>query len=424
MKKKDKKYLRKLDDQAKVFSLATSEKYSSIFRLSVVLKEKIEAKTLKKALKSVLKKYKAFKVKMKKGLFWYYFEENKKSPIIKIEEENLFKKINTKENNDYLFKVTYLKNKINIDFSHTLTDGNNGADFLKEVTYKYLELKHSKELKKDKKVKKVIFEDSENAYVKSYKKNTKKTEFRKKAYMIKGEELPKGKIGINYFNIKLDEIKKQAKEKGCSLSVYIIAMVAYSIYESNYKNIKKPINICVPVNLKKYFKSETISNFFSCMSVNFKLSNKRIYSFDDILELAKKEFEKKLRIEKIVETMTSEIGAVNNIFVKMVPLAIKKLVVRLGALEVKRRFTMTFSNIGKIEIDNKYSKYIENFLVVLAPDWAEKVKCSVSSYKDNLVVTFGTTLKNNLIEKKFKALLKEHNINFRLEGNCVSLISS
>ena len=144
-KPKRKLYWRKLDDQAKVFALASNNKYSSIFRLSVVLKEEINEKILGEALKLTLQKYKVFKVKMRKGFFWYYFEENDKNPIITVENDYPFKKINTKENNDYLFKVTYFMNKINIDFFHALTDGTGGLEFLNDLIYRYLELKYPNE---------------------------------------------------------------------------------------------------------------------------------------------------------------------------------------------------------------------------------------------------------------------------------------
>lgn len=424
---KRKIYWRKLDDQAKVFALASNERYSSIFRLSIILNEKIEVEILKKAVKLALEKYKVFKVKMKQGLFWYYLEENEKEPIISIENEYPFQKINTRENNDYLFKVTYFNNKINIDFFHALTDGNGGKEFLKEIIYRYLELKHPEEIENNNSDKQEILEHSENAYKKNYKKHTKKSSiFSKKAYMIQGEELPKGEVGINHFNINLKEIKNCTKAKECSLSMYLVAMIIYSIYETNFKIYEgnRPINICVPINLKKYFKTETISNFFSYMMVTLNLKNNQIYSFDDILGMVKKEFEKKLKLEKIVETMTSDAGMTNNILIRIVPLILKKVVVRACSLEVKKHFTMTFSNIGKFEVDNKYSKYIENFFVILAPDWAEKVKCGVCSYEDNLVVTFGTNLKENSIESRFRDLLKENNIDFKIEGNEVNVISN
>ena len=91
---------------------------------------------------------------------------------------------------------------------------------------------------------------------------------------------------------------------------------------------------------------------------------------------------------------------------------------------MKKQFTMTISNIGKIEVDNKYSNYIEKFFVILSPDWAEKVKCGICSYENNLVVTFGTLLNNSLLENKFKELLVENNINLAIEGNEVNIISN
>lgn len=112
--------------------------------------------------------------------------------------------------------------------------------------------------------------------------------------------------------------------------------------------------------------------------------------------MVKKEFDKKLKIEKIIETMSSDAGMTNKILIRIVPLVIKQVVVRLGSLEVKRRLTMSVSNIGKIEIDKKYQKYIENFFVIISPDWAEKIKCGICSYEENLVVTFGTMFKKVL----------------------------
>ena len=425
MKNKSKLYWRKLDDQAKVFALASNNKYSSIFRLSVVLKEEINKELLEKAVRLTLEKYKVFKVKMRKGLFWYYFEENEKEPIIIEEREFPFTKINTKENNDYLFRITYFSSKINIEFFHALTDGTGGFEFLNDIVYRYLELKHSDELVADKVNEKMILKESENAYRKNYNYTGKKNRKLKKAYLLKGETLETGEFAINHFNINVNDFKNLSKEKGCTISAYLVAMIAYSIYETNYKinDGKRPINISVPISLRKYFPSETISNFFSYMIINVNLKYNKKYMFEDILEIVKKEFEKKMKVEKMIQTITEDAGKTNNIFIRIVPLLIKKMAVRVGSLQVKKYFTLTFSNMGKVIVEEKYSKYIENFFVILAPDWAEKVKCGVCSYGNDLVITFTTILKGSSLECKFRDLLKENKINLKIEGNGVNVIS-
>lgn len=419
MKTLREKLYRKLDDQAKVFALASNKKYSSVFRLSVKLKEEIDGEILQKAVEMTLEKFLAFKVKMKKGLFSYYFIGNELPPIVEEEKDSLFKKVNTKRNNKYLFRVTYLERKINIEFFHALTDGNGGSQFLKEIVYRYLELKHPEQLELVILSENDIVYNSENAYVRNYKKNTKKKYKTRIAHMIKGKKIDNGKVEISSFNINLPELKEYTKLQNCSLSMYLSAMIAYSIYEGEYKihDGKRPINLCIPISLQKYFSTDTISNFFSYMILTLKPKRFQNYTFEDFLEMVKKEFEKKLKLERIIETMSNDAGMTNNPIVKAVPLVIKKLAVRVGSWEVKRHFTMTISNIGKFEIKDKYTKYIDNAFCMLSPDWAEKMKCGICSYGDNLVVSFGTFLKDNNIETRFRELLEQKQIEYKLERN-------
>ena len=64
-KKERKLEWRRLDNSAKIFPIAAGRKYSTVFRLSVVLNENIEQKVLEEAVKLTIEKYNSFKVKMK-----------------------------------------------------------------------------------------------------------------------------------------------------------------------------------------------------------------------------------------------------------------------------------------------------------------------------------------------------------------------
>ena len=75
-KKENNLYWRRLDNSAKIFPISAGKKYSTVFRLSVVLTEKVEPNILKEAVNQALIKYISFKVKMKTLFFWFYFEEN------------------------------------------------------------------------------------------------------------------------------------------------------------------------------------------------------------------------------------------------------------------------------------------------------------------------------------------------------------
>ena len=58
MKEKENKlYWRRLDNSAKIFPISNGKKYSTVFRISCVLKEKIEPNLLQEAVEEALEKY-------------------------------------------------------------------------------------------------------------------------------------------------------------------------------------------------------------------------------------------------------------------------------------------------------------------------------------------------------------------------------
>lgn len=412
---------RRLDNSAKIFPISSSKKYSSVFRLSAVLKEKINPKILKQAVEQVLKNLSSFKVKLKKGLFWYYFEDNHKKVIIEKEKIYPCKYIDPKTNNDYLFKVTYYENKINLDIFHSLTDGNSGIIFLREIIYTYIELSHPEDFNKQLRIERKLSNNTEDDYLKNYNKKSKNAKGGKKAYILKGKKLPLSAIGVIHVNINLEQIKTKAKEKGVTITQYLTACIIYAIYNSNYKkyNGKKPIKVCIPVDLKKYFKSETVNNFFSYITLQANMNDTSLSNFDNLLKFVHEDFNKRLTKEEISKTMSTNVKLGNNLFIKLIPLFLKVIIVKLGYLEIRRYTTTTLSNIGRVGIIGEYQKYIDKFLMLIAPESVEKIKCSACSFENNLVLTFTSVLKNTDVEQKFCEKLKEEGIDIYVEGNGV-----
>ena len=411
---------RRLDNSAKIFPIASSKKYSSVFRLSAVLKEKIAPNILKRAVNIALKNLSSFKVKLKKGFFWYYFEDNNKEVIIEKEKDYPCKYIDPDTNNDYLFKVTYWENKINLDIFHSLTDGNSGIIFLREIVYTYIELAHKEDFSQKLRTERKISNNTEDDYLKNYDKKSKNSKGGKKAYRLKGKILPLAAIGVIHVNIDLDELKNRAKEKNVTITQYLTSVLIHAIYNSNYKkyNGKRPIKICIPVDLKKYFKSETISNFFSYISVQTE-ENLNLDSFEEILKFVKNEFDRKLTKEEISKTMSANVKLGNNIFIKSIPLFLKLIIVKLSYIEIRKYTTTTFSNVGRIGIIGEYQKYIDKFMMLIAPEAVEKIKCSACSFENKLNFTFTSTLENTEVEEEFCKKLKEEGINISVEGNGV-----
>lgn len=439
---------RKLDNSAKIFPLSAGRKYSTVFRISAVLKEKINPKILEKAVNIALEKYDLFKVKMKYGFFWYYLEENNKEPIIEEEKDYPCKYIEPSKNNDYLFKVTYFDTKINIDIFHVLTDGGSGVVFFREIIYTYLELLHPTVFNANERLTRKIDYNTEDSYLKNYMKNSKGNSSSKKAFILKGKKMRLGAISAIHEIIDMNDLKKECEKYGATVTQYLTAVLIYSIYEANYKKAKskKPIKVCIPVNLKKYFPSKTMSNFFSYITLeanmkglieksknnkqevkenlssidnNCKLISYNLNLFNSIVEFVKNDFKEKLTEEEIIKTMSANVKLGTNLFIKVIPLELKKVLVRLSYLEIRKYTTITFSNIGRVGIIGKYKDYIEEFLMLIAPEPVEKVKCSGCTFENKMSFTFTSILNDNNIEKTFYEFLKSRGIKVKIESNGV-----
>ena len=195
----------------------------------------------------------------------------------------------------------------------------------------------------------------------------------------------------------------------------------YSIYKENYiKNKgKKPIKICIPVNLKRYFSSKTMTNFFSYITLVAQIEKDKLNTFEKMISFVKKEFKNRLNEEEIIKTMSTNVKIGNNLIVRTIPLFLKKILVRLSYLEIRKYTTITFSNIGRVGIIGEYKKYIDYFLMLIAPEPVEKIKCSSCTFENNMVFTFTSILGNNKIEKAFYNFLKERKIQVKIESNGV-----
>ncbi len=419
MEEKENLYWRKLDNSAKIFPLSVSKKYSTVFRISCVLKEKVSPKILKQAVQKALQIYPFFKVRLKAGLFWYYLEENSKEPIIEKESNYPCKYIDPFTNAQYLFKVTYFDEKINIDINHALTDGNSATNFFKEIIYHYIELSHPVEFTEEIRTIKKAEYNEEDSYIKNYNKKAKSNASSKKAYIIKGRKIALGAISTIHEIINFEQLKELCKKKQVTVTMYLTAVLIYSIYEANYKlnNGKKPIKVCIPVNLKKYFNSSTMSNFFSYITVEAQMKN--LSTFEEILEFVKQDFTQKLELEEITKTMSANVKIGTNAFIKGIPLILKKIFVRIGYIEIRKYTTITFSNIGRMGIIGEYQNYIDEFLFMIAPEPVEKIKCSACTFNNKLAFTFTGIIEDTKIENTFYNFIKAQGIEIYRQSNGV-----
>lgn len=420
--KKDIRWER-LDNTAHLFPAIAGENMSNVYRISVTLTELVEAEVLQQALDIVLPKFDGFNLRMRSGVFWYYFEENgKPAPRVKEEESFPCRYIRPNKNNSYLFRVTYYKYRINLEVFHVLTDGMGAINFLRELTYQYLRLRHpelgaqvSNSLNSETSL------NREDSFLKNYKKSAKSGYQKQKAYLMKGERLRAGELGVMHGYMNIPELKGVCAKYGASINEYLVAVYAWSVYQECLKGMpsEKPIRVAVPVNLRPYFGSNTTKNFFAMVSAEF-WPKKETYNFEEVVEIVQESLRSQMNREHLEKLFSYNVSNEKIWIARAVPLFFKNLAMRQVYTKSALANTATITNVGKITLAAPYEPYVEMFHAFLTISKGQHNKGTICSYGDMLVFTFSYDLKDASVQRCFFRKLSEEGLHIEIESNGVN----
>lgn len=412
----------RLDNTAHLFPVIAGESMSNVYRIFVRLNEKVDRAILQQALDIVLPKFDGFNVRLRQGVFWYYFEENGK-PAPKVREENTYpcRYIVQNQNRSYLFRVTYFKNRINLEVFHVLTDGMGGINFLKELTYQYLRIAHPKLGKqKGDQLSVDTSLNREDSFLKNYKKSHAKGYKTQKAYLLRGEKLSPGEFGVTHGIMSVRQLKEVSHRYGASINEYLVAAYLYSIYTECLHGMQgePPIRAAVPVNLRPFFHSVTTKNFFVMVSAEFQ-PVKDEYTFAEVLEATSKSLREQINREHLEELFSYNVSNEKNLFARAVPLFLKNLAMRYVYTKSALANTTTVTNIGNISVAEAYEPYIQMFGAFLAMSKGQPLKGTICSFGDRLVFTFSTILSDTSVQRGFFRRLTEDGVEVVIESNGV-----
>lgn len=413
----------RLDNTAHLFPAIAGENMSNTYRICVTLSELIEPEILQLALDIVLPKFDGFNLRMRKGAFWYYFEENGK-PAPRVTEETNFpcRYIYPNKNNSYLFRVTYYKYRINLEVFHVLTDGMGGINFLRELTYQYLRIRHP-ELAEQ--VSDSLTSDTsmnrEDSFLKNYKQAAKSGYKKQRAFLVKGEKLRQGEFGVMHGYMKIPELKAVCKQYGVSINEYLVSVFAWSIYMECLKGMpsKLPIRVAVPVNLRPYFGSNTTKNFFAMVSAEFHPTREN-YTFEEVLKIIKDSLRSQINKEHLEKLFSYNVSNEKIWIARAVPLWIKNIAMRYVYNASALANTSTVTNIGNVPIAEPYRPYVEMFHAFLAMSKGQDIKGTICSYKDTLAFSFSYVLKDAAIQRAFFRKVAADGIAVEIDSNGVN----
>lgn len=424
MSKAQKRWM-KLDNAAKIYPAAKRRKWKALFRLSAELTEEIDSDVLALAQKKTLARFPGFALTLKRGVFWYYLEQNDEQPQIRQDIGYPCARMDFRENKGFMFRVNYYRRRIAVEIFHALADGTGGICFLKTLVAEYLRIKYGVEIPRDCEIldcsHPASAEEIEDAYLK-YAKNVRRTRREPNAYHIKGTEDSEDFVNTVTGIIPVDSALSRAKEKDVSLTEYLTSVMIIAADKIQRQSCKaqkrlKPVKICIPINLRRFYPTRTMRNF--SIYVNPGIDPRfGQYSFDEVLSAVhhymRSEVTEKLLNAKISTNVRSE----NNKVLRVAPLFVKNIAMKFTfKLVGDRKSTTTISNLGVVNLPSQMAEYVTRMDFILGAPAHNRVACAVLTYSGKLIINFTRTIKESMLEREFFSYLIKLGIPVKVESN-------
>ncbi len=418
----------RLDNSGKIFPEVSNHRETNTFRVQIALTEEIDPDILQMAALGTLERYPMFKVRLKHGFFWNYFDHNTKPFEITKMTHQVCGALIPKESNNYLFRILYRNNLIAIEMFHALADGGGVIALLQSLLYEYLKLTGD-DIKPDNIIRtknerpsKVEYEDS---HMKYYDSKNRKHVPEKRAYRIKGTQLPDYNTGLISGTISTKAMIDLARSKGLKMTEYFAALMMFTIYNTqiryreHLRANQAPVKIFVPVNLRKHFPSETLRNFSNFVKTDMVMTRSDI-TLEELFILAKKQFREGMTKEELIRKMSENVAFEKNVLLRFLPYYVKRYALKIGYNMLGMKLnSMSLTNIGRIIFPESMQPYVLDVTAAVFAGYYNAVNCSILSFKDNLKITFTRSIIETNIEREFFRHFTELGINVKIESNFV-----
>lgn len=414
----------KMDLSAVVYPTLQRRDFSSVYRLSVVLKRTVDPMLLQEAVDITMNRFPTYKVAIRRGLFWRYLEPNNRpGPFVEADIKNPCMPMPFKSNNRYPVRFYYHDKRIAMEAHHSLGDGTGGMHVLQTLTAVYLRLQGAQianggfVLPVDEKPNP---EELEDAYIRYASAKVCPKRLGERAYRVCGTKEPFYTLNIVDGIMSVKKVKEVAAKYGVTITEYLNAVLLYALLQRQNEDKPyrlRPVKIAMPVNLRQFFPSKTLRNFITMVypCIDPRLGE---YSFEEIVYQVHYYMKYYINEKFLRGDITTNYATRKNPVLRVVPLFIKDIVVRKYYSMVQdRNSSAGLTNMGKIYVNEDMRPFIERFDIYMGQPFSSRTNCAIASFEDTLTVNFASSIKEADVEMLFFRKLIKDGIHVRIESN-------
>lgn len=415
----------RLDLSAIVYPTLQRRDFSSVYRLSVVLKEDVDPAVLQQAVDQVMPRFPTYKAAIRKGVFWRYLEPNNRpGPFVQPDVKNPCQPMHFKGNNRYLVRFYYYGGRIALEAHHSLGDGTGGMCLLLTVAARYLWLKQQVRIQPGGFVldpeSQPDPEELEDAYMRYANAKVCPPRPGEKTYRVRGTMEPFYTLNIIDGIMSVSQVIAVAKRYNATITEYLNAVLIYALLqkqEQEKSRRQRPVKIAMPVNLRRFFPSRTLRNFITMIypGVDPRLGD---YTFPEIVEQIHNYMRYYLNEKLLRGDITTNAATQRHPLIRVVPLFIKDFVVRQFYTKVQdKNSSAGLTNMGALHVPETMKPYIERFDIYMGQPFSSRTNCAIISFGDVLTINFASSIIEADVERYFFRKLVQDGIHVRIESN-------
>ncbi|MDE7224494.1 MAG: alcohol acetyltransferase [Acetatifactor sp.] len=414
-----------LDLSAIVYPTLQRRDFSSVYRLSVVLKEDVDPGVLQQAVDQVMPRFPTYKAAIRKGVFWRYLEPNNRpGPFVQPDVKNPCQPMHFKGNNRYLVRFYYFEGRIALEAHHSLGDGTGGMCLLMTVTARYLQMKNQAQIQPGGFVldpeSQPDPEELEDAYMRYADAKVCPPRPGEKTYRVRGTMEPFYTLNIIDGIMSVRQVLEVAKRYHATITEYLNAVLIYALLQKQEQEKgrrQRPVKIAMPVNLRRFFPSKTLRNFITMIypGVDPRLGD---YTFPEIVDQIHNYMRYYLNEKLLRGDITTNAATQRHPLIRVVPLFIKDFVVRQFYTKVQdKNSSAGLTNMGALQVPEAMKPYIERFDIYMGQPFSSRTNCAIISFGDVLTINFASSIIEADVERYFFRKLVQDGIHVRIESN-------
>ena len=415
----------RLDNAAKIYPAARNQNWSNVFRLSASLTEEIDTTVMQSALDVTVRRFPSIAARLRRGTFWYYLQQLSQAPAIRQEISYPLARMSRAEARQCALRVIVYKNRVAVEFFHSLTDGNGGLVFLKTLTAEYLQQKYGVRIPAEKGVLGRLEEPSAEELEDSFQKYAGPVSASRKeddAWHLTGTPEPDGYLNWTCIEFSSQAVLDKAHEYGVTVTAFLCAAMMQALQQMQKEQVpnirrRKAIKVQLPVNLRTIFPSCSLRNFalYTTPQIDPRLGE---YDFAEICKVVTHWMGLEITPRQMGMKIAANVNSERMLAVKLMPLFIKNIVMKAVFLAVGERKTcLSLSNLGVVQLPQEMAQYVQRLDFILGVQATAPYNCGVLSYQDKLYVNFIRNTREPQLEEAFYRVMRDLGLAAEVRSN-------